>query len=301
MLKTELLQLCRDNQWQGYSRLRKPQLLRFVQTKERATATLVRAVRRWLQRLRSQTTLMNDTDAFTLEPIDPGAQFCVRQSRFQMYQFDVRQLMRYVLTEGKFQNPFTRQALSDRDLRRLVWRYHQAEEEGEEEEEHLTYELDNVQYLLGPETDLVGLRQSLAVQQQRLREQERVVQLIQEECVDSFDQIVDMIQNCPCLEIEVVGDVLMHCIHHHLNNLFEGMRDLVRVDIVAARMVLSRCLVEIVSVALGLSDIRQDMLLCVFHLMDIRYRQYFRGILTSISLEAARSMPLAITMSQATI
>jgi hypothetical protein len=82
---------------------------------ERALRVIVSAIRRHLLNKRQ---LVNSTDPISLEAIPASHRWLVRE-RDRVYQFDATYMIDYLMSEGVFQNPFTRFAFTDDALNRL--------------------------------------------------------------------------------------------------------------------------------------------------------------------------------------
>ena len=121
--KAQLVAVCRDRKWRGYSRFNKPQLLNYARTRdvrERSAASVIQQhTRRFLRNLAGTCQVVNSTDVFTMEPFGQSeGRFRVR-SGTKIYRFNHSTLLEYMVSTGKFQNPFTRQPLAASDLTRL--------------------------------------------------------------------------------------------------------------------------------------------------------------------------------------
>lgn len=81
----------------------------------RALRVIVRSIRRHLL---NKAQLVNSVDPISMEDVPAAHRWVVRE-RDRVYQFDATLMIHYLISEGVFQNPFTRWAFKDEDLDRL--------------------------------------------------------------------------------------------------------------------------------------------------------------------------------------
>jgi len=112
----DLKGLCRKRGLRNYSYKHKYELCRLV-----CEDTAARKMQHLWKH--NRVTIVNVTDPFTLSPFDPEEKLFVTSSTGNndriRYQFRPRSLMRHFVNTGGFHNPYTREDLSDDDLRHL--------------------------------------------------------------------------------------------------------------------------------------------------------------------------------------
>jgi len=288
--KKDLQNECKSRGWRSYSRLNKQDLIVFMQQhslheeqldacKAHASNVIKRAIRKW----RSGVRVVNEMDIFSMEPVEPGVEFRVLCGPSAFHRFDVRTLMKYVITEGKFTNPFTRTAFSDADLRRLCRFYFQVSKE-----QSLEVELGGRKFSISPVADLVMFRKLLTNQRHEERERERLVDAMETQANAVMELCFQIIAELPCVDATVVSCIIFQIVNVHIPQLFETVDVLVQADESTARDVLCEFVVWSAVNAFFYDDVRRDMLLCVFKLLDVRYQTIFRACLVSEELLAAR-------------
>jgi len=288
--KFEMVKLCQDRRWKGFSKFNKVALLAFVRGKitEETTASLVilRNVRPFLKEMREKTEIVNDEDVFSLEAIPPTHLLRIRVNKFKIYQFDVESLMKYILSEGKFENPWTRQPFSDFDLKRLQSKFFKCFPQ----QQFMSFTLQGRLYMLNASTNLGSIRRSLMLERHQEREQERLVNYLEANCVTVFNLIIDTISDLPCLERDIVNCILLYIVNYHVPQLREHIQDLTSSSPARGRGYFCNTIVHVAATAFEFeeSDIRRDMLLAVFQILDRSYRRTYRVILMSPSLVTAR-------------
>jgi hypothetical protein len=291
--KYELIDECKKRRWKGYSKYNKAGLLAFVYnknaTEEQAALTVNRAVSKWFRGRKHRLEIMNTEDIFTMEPIASGHEFLVRSihQNFKVFQFDVGNLMRYVLLEGKFINPFNRDDLTDYDLMRLQKKFFKCFPCGKQME----YTLGNVTYPLSRHSDLVQVRKQITQQRHDERERERLGLYLEEQCNDIFALITCMIVEFPCVDIDIVSYVLIYIMNFHLPHFFDSFISLIAIATAQARTCLSICILKLAVriCKYSATDIRRDMFLFVFNVMDKKFRTVFNSVLVSPILDQVRT------------
>jgi hypothetical protein len=134
----------------------------------RAMRIIVRAIRRHLL---NKLQLVNSTDPISMEDIPPEYRWVVRE-RDRVYQFDATHMIEYLVSEGVFQNPFTRWNFRDEDLDRL---------------DHICRRL----HLVGTgSVRLVDRRNLIALERRQQRERLRTINFIDDECSQHLYAVV---------------------------------------------------------------------------------------------------------------
>lgn len=133
-----------------------------------AVHVIVSAIRKHLLNKRQ---LVNSEDPISLEPVPAAHRWLVRE-RDRVYQFDATHMMEYLLSEGVFQNPFTRWAFADEALDRL---------------DAICRRL----HIVGQGcTPLAQRRQQLTLERTQQRERVRTINFIDDECLQHLYAVV---------------------------------------------------------------------------------------------------------------
>lgn len=183
--KATLLSICKRRKWKRYSRLRKSDLARFVlehDTMENAAATkIARAYRAHRQRWETAATV-NDTDVFSGDPL-PTKTFAVL-SHGRRYDFVALTLLEYFLCAGKFENPYTREALCDWDLRRLQRSI------VEDRKELPNFEINGRRYVL---KNLVDVRHLITRARAEAHQRQELQEMFERNCLSTVREIVELV------------------------------------------------------------------------------------------------------------
>jgi hypothetical protein len=134
----ELRRICAKKRIKNYGQMRKEQIIAKLVELEQATASLERQLQKPIDFLRNlyaskiqnwyrhwktihtRTKFVNSTCAFTLEKHTRWLnRFVHVLCENQVFQFDPHLLVQYILTSGKFANPFTRTDFNAIELSRL--------------------------------------------------------------------------------------------------------------------------------------------------------------------------------------
>lgn len=189
---------CRYKGWKRYSTLPKTRLKSFINQKIRMEAAT--KIQRWVCRRRS----VNQVDVFSGEPIQwwrtSKKLFYVTHTH-KLYTFVPKTLLEYMLTSGNFSNPYTREAFSNDDLRRLSSLL-KTFDDGK-----ITYQIhyDEPPLVVTPSSfDIVQTRDEITRVRAEQRARERLVEMLYDECESLIHRI--------CYQLQ------MHKLHEvHLN------------------------------------------------------------------------------------
>ncbi len=126
MSKPELQQICRDKGLRGFSRLRKLELLHLLINLEKSLAKPIiqKHVLRYLH-LKKVKSAVNTEDLFTGEDIDVKDPYLFVTDTIdeKCFVFRARSLLKNFLIAAKFENPYDRRQLNDKELNRLQKTY----------------------------------------------------------------------------------------------------------------------------------------------------------------------------------
>lgn len=248
--KKQLTQICRQSRWKLYSRLNKQELVQFIKARRDKEDNAARYIQRWFRKNRGvlkQYRIVNDTDFVTLEKIDSRVKFAIRNHvSKQIFLFNPKHLMQFVLDTGQFLNPFTRDEIKDHDLLRLHNCYMKL---NEEKEERLTYKIGWRRYRMSHDTNIIAVKGALARFRHEERERERLGLHLQGRCQNIIETILDMIINLPSPDVEVVTQVMSYNIDYHFTQFLEYFHNLVQFNIETSRQFLYDSISQILHVA----------------------------------------------------
>lgn len=215
--KSHLVRVCQQFNWKKYSRLNKADLKRFVNKRYKAVSTIQRWVRELLSRFKKYTAVNHD-DFITLDKIQSPVVFDIKDhGKMQVFLFHPRNLLEYMLRSGQFTNPFTRQPVSDYDLKRLLMSYSKFTEETNTDP--LTTTIGIYEHQLTKYTDILNMKTIITRQRADEHQLSELDRYIRERCSDIVEIILDIVMNLPYEDTEAIGDVIKEAvryIHYHL-------------------------------------------------------------------------------------
>lgn len=172
-----------------------------------------RLIQQWYRTQRKKYKIMNSTDVFTHEP------FITRPFRItrnkQIYQFEPISFFEYILDSGKFENPYTRELLTDRDLESL------RECVLMQQSEPLKVKIGQRTIYIDPTMTVQELRLWLINLRKKEREMEDLYTYLRESCDTVVDIILNrssfsynpMSMNYNIIEFIIAFDTLRTCNH----------------------------------------------------------------------------------------
>lgn len=192
--KKELVRICRLHGWRQYSSLSKPDLVRFVFCHINRFHVMARKIQRGYRQNKHRFRLyrpVNDTDFLTLEAINCDFIFFLRNHvTKQVFQFNPRNLMQFILTTGNFINPFTREDIADNDLLRLHQWYMSLHEEGGAA---LTYRVGSVEHTLTRQTSILGIRRTINIDRREETQRGQTTMRLDSQCHETMNNIVELV------------------------------------------------------------------------------------------------------------
>ena len=215
MTKAELIKCCRAREYKKYSNLNRKALEEFV-TKHEAVRILSKAVKKWILQPRKKNEFVNLEDIFTTELVPDDTVFRLRghaPNMHKLYTFHSPSLMKYVLQEGKFQNPFTREPLSDTNIMRLQRAFFR---NPRPKEKLLTFRQGGLTYYLSLSTNIVALKPfiELSVKTEANNIQTGIYFL--ERCQTALMDALVMIKNPPAYDVETIAEMMIYMMEYHL-------------------------------------------------------------------------------------
>jgi hypothetical protein len=277
--KKQLFAVCSTYGLRRYSQLNKTSLIKFIEDHVLRYEKAVVLIQRWIRRISKnwhEYQTVNDIDFVTLEPIESAVVFKLRnRSNKQTYIFDPRNLMKYILDCGKFINPFTREALSDLDIKRLQHAYLKTEDNVEH---RLSYQLGPQTHRLDRNTDLVQVKISLQRVKQEEHQREELFRHLQENCTDVVNTIFDMILYLPSRDVEVIAQVMTYIINYHFTQFLEHFQHQLQVDSGAAQHFFHQIINRFIETSESVSDtLTQRLVLTVKKLFLAQYNELFHS------------------------
>ena len=276
--KSDLVLMCRQRGWSGYSKYKKAGLLRFVRQRfleeHYAALKIQKLFRQWYQKLLRNLQIVNEQDIFTLEDFVPGVSvFKIRNSKFQIYQFDTKTFLKYVIESGKFSNPFTMEKLENGDLRRLKQKYFQ----DYPADDPIRFSVRGAIHTLTENTNIVQLQHAIKRDRDEEIEREQVRLHLENRCLTVIETIIDMISVLPSRSIDIVSQVEMYILQYHLPSFSDYYRDLFQLDEETARVFLKYILDLVGSIVLKLRPdaLKVKLGLLVYNAVLGTYRRVF--------------------------
>lgn len=224
LLKKDLVRICRNKNWKGYSRLNKSQLLRFVQNRERiqkreAARIIIKFYRRW--RAKQSFTQINDCDPITLEDIPTTDKFTVKiDQSTNYYSFQATLLLKYMLKEGVFKNPFDNLPFQDSDLLRLHMIV--------TAKSQLVYNINNFYYVCSKNTNILEVKRTVEAYRKEQREQAEVMEMLRHENTDIFSNIMASARAITCTDDVYL--VFMTMNNYHINTYMDNLQNAVHIN-----------------------------------------------------------------------
>ena len=236
MLKSDLLEICRQKGYVRYSKLKKEDLRTFIIQQNTSKARLTWAVSTISAFYKNRKRIfLNEFDPITLEPIDPTERFLIKHyvnaKRTAFYQFETMGLMKYFLTSGKFDNPFCNLPISDTDLIRL----HEAVTL---KTQFLYYCINNTHRFLGPDTDILALKEEIISICKIMRQQNETYELLMHE---SDDILTNVIGSINAVDANVDTSIIVHVISFYMIQFFSNVTHMSAIDPSRATRFLDDC------------------------------------------------------------
>jgi hypothetical protein len=280
----QLRKVCRTRGWSLYSGLNARDLRYFVRSRE-VIGPLVRYIRVWLRCKRSMV-LVNTEDIFTTEIVGNNNVFRLRGTnacQHMVYTFDAPSLLTYYLTEGKFENPFTRDPITDHDLIRLQRRYFIATDTA------LFFRIRGDVYILSADTDLVSYRHQITQGIRDMHTQEETRIYFRDRCQDALHAFYAIILDIPVNDVDAATSVIVYIVNYYIPVFFEHLEVLYRFDADDTKTYLATCIHQLAQQTCVHIPVQTDIFLVVFRILDMRYTQLFNTRIVTPVVSWARA------------
>lgn len=289
--KQQMVDLCRRKKWKGYSRLDKRKLQVFIDRnhvlEQRALDIINRAIRKWVHKFKS-SRIVNTEDIFTTDEIPKAMLFTLRGDKNNVYQFHVQSLLKYVLTEGKFINPFTMAELTDIDLRRLKKRFFESLGSTDELPK---YTLKGRERTFTDCTNLCEIRKMLRIEKHAEYQRQELLDYLHNMVCQTLDTILDIIQNVSNNDLDSITSVFIYALYYHLPKFLEYLMDFIDASEVEGRQFFKETVITIAGMINEMSTtcIKAEILSCVFKVLDHKYEETFGTPIHSPAITVARN------------
>uniref|UniRef100_A0A6C0BQX2 Uncharacterized protein n=1 Tax=viral metagenome TaxID=1070528 RepID=A0A6C0BQX2_9ZZZZ len=214
MTTFNLRRVCRLKRWKGYSRFNKASLIRYMYVLQRRETRAAVTIQRWWRRC---CEVVNKTDVFTLEPFPKYIPIFKLKEGGRTYQFNVKTLMEYMFSSGKFWNPYTRKLLSAKQLQQLKEIYFA----NFSRETKITY--NRGQTPLRPDANMHLVSQAVRLEKQEDKQAMESMEFLIEESNVLFDNLMQLIDGLDAQNIGFYSAIIMDDIVPQITNNFVHM------------------------------------------------------------------------------
>jgi hypothetical protein len=231
--KCDLVALCRERGWRGYSRFDKKGLLSFVRVCAFGRTLQATKLQRWVRGLQAQRSV-NDSDFSTLEPFTGPEPLFRLAENGHLYVFRARSLLMSILVSGKFENPYTRSPLTAAAVERLHYMYCRFHDP----RVHLPLEcrLPDRTVVVTPVVDMLEMQAEIEYYAALTRAEEETVLFLSDEARDVHREILgqaaDSVQEVGSTGVVNIFGFLLPLLHQRVQEMValrpEQSRDLLR-------------------------------------------------------------------------